>query len=129
MDSTNQSNDNYTHLWLVVVFVLMLLGLTLRCQAQNIQKAQVDTVYCNVDCIEKYVSTTTQSGRTKTYAVYNDRNHNISELIPVSKTVLDYISLCDANGIMPTLGIRIRNGQISSIVRYKQKIRITHEKR
>lgn len=127
---TNKQPSDYTWLWLIFAVLLMLFGIIVNSNAQQQQqKAQIDTVYCNIDCIEKYVSTTTQSGRIKTYAVYNDRNHNISELIPVSKTVLDYISLCDANGIMPTLGIRIRNGQISSIVRYKQHIRIRRENR
>ena len=52
---------------------------------------------------------------------YKDVKNNIQDLIPVSQSVMEYIILCTKNGIEPTLGIRIRNGQISSLVKYKNK--------
>lgn len=118
----NQNNNDWRKLWLVVLIAATLLGLAVTCNAQTRkQTAQVDTVYCNPAYIVKYVSILTQSGKQKTYVIYKDVKNNIQELIPVSATVMDYIKLCEANGIKSTLGIRIRNGQISSIIRYKNK--------
>lgn len=39
----------------------------------------------------------------------------------VCKSVVDYINTCKQFSIEPTLGIRLRNGVITSIVRYKIK--------
>ena len=64
---------------------------------------------------------TPKTGKTKFYAIYNDTKNDISELIPVSQTVMSYIKMCEENKIKPSLGIKLRNGQISSIIRYKNR--------
>ena len=42
-----------------------------------------------------------------------------SDVIPVPKTVYEYIITCHTHNIKPNLGIRLKNGQITGIIRYK----------
>lgn len=97
----------------IVAVLMMLVGA--KCSAQT--KAQYDTIPCSYLHIKKFATEQTKSGKTKTYAVYADGR--VSDLIPVSESVLSYIRLCRANGIEPLLGIKLRNGQISSLIKVK----------
>lgn len=108
--------------WIVAIIVVFILILaTAKCHAQSRAVAQVDTMLCKVECIQKIVQQTSAKGTVHYYAVYNDKSINFSEVIPVSKTVVEYIEMCKQYSIKPTLGIRLRNGVVSSIIRYKIK--------
>lgn len=107
-------------LGLVAVCVCLLLG-TVRCSAQT-QAVVYDTIRCNVDCIQKYVSKSTPK-TTKIYAVYVDKQNDVMDLIYVPKSVYDYILVCREYSLQPKLGIRLKNGNIYSIVKLKQYIR------
>ena len=100
-----------------LIIILLLVG-TRGC-AQT--KAKIDTMYCNPACIEKYVTTTTEAGKLKVFAVYNDKRQDVSDLIPVPQSVYTYIKVCKQNGITPSLAIRLRNGIITGLMRYKPK--------
>ena len=100
-----------------LIIILLLVG-TRGC-AQT--KAEIDTMYCNPACIEKYVTTTTEAGKLKVFAVYNDKRQDVSDLIPVPQSVYTYIKVCKQNGITPSLAIRLRNGIITGLMRYKPK--------
>ena len=103
---------------LVVIIILLLL--TSKCHAQ--QKAVIDTMICKVECIKQIVQQPSSNGKTVKYmAVYIDKKIGFSEIIPISKSVVDYINVCKQFSVEPTLGIRLRNGVITSIVRYKIK--------
>lgn len=103
---------------LVVIIILLLL--TSKCHAQ--QKAAIDTMVCKVECIKQIVQQPSSNGKTVKYmAVYIDKKIGFSEIIPISKSVVDYINVCKQFSVEPTLGIRLRNGVITSIVRYKIK--------
>ena len=103
---------------LVVIIILLLL--TSKCHAQ--QKAEIDTMVCKVECIKQIVQQPSSNGKTVKYmAVYVDKSVGFSEIIPVSKSVVEYINVCKQFSVEPTLGIRLRNGVITSIVRYKIK--------
>ena len=105
---------------IALVVIIILLLLTSKCQAQ--QKAAIDTMVCKVECIKQIVQQPSSNGKTVKYmAVYIDKNIGFSEIIPVSKSVVDYINVCKQFSVEPTLGIRLRNGVITSIVRYKIK--------
>ncbi len=107
-------------LFIAIIVVAMLLLLTSKCHAQ--QKAVIDTMVCKVECIKQIVQKPSSNGKTVKYmAVYVDKSAGFSEIIPVSKSVVDYINVCKQFSIEPTLGIRLRNGVITSIVRYKIK--------
>lgn len=94
--------------------------MTSKCHAQ--QKAVIDTMACKVECIKQIVQEPSSNGKTVKYmAVYVDKKIGFSEIIPISKNVVDYINVCKQFSIEPTLGIRLRNGVITSIVRYKIK--------
>ena len=107
------------YLALELLLVLLLALVYTTCHAQT-KQAQIDTVYCSLSSIKNYVAIKTETGKTRTYAVY--KSAEIEELIPVSNSVIEYIKLCESNGIKPSLGIRIRNGQITSIVKFKKRI-------
>lgn len=103
-------------------FIMLLVIFLLICAHACAQsKAKVDTMYCNVACIEKFVSTQTENGKTKFFAVYNDKRQNVSDLIPVPLSVMTYINVCRQNGITPSLAIRLRNGIVTGLMRYKPK--------
>lgn len=106
---------------IAIVVVIILLLLTSKCHAQQ-QKTVIDTMACKVECIKQIVQKPSSNGKTVKYlAVYIDKSAGFSEIIPISKSVVDYISTCKQFSIEPTLGIRLRNGVITSIVRYKIK--------
>ena len=105
---------------IALVVIILLLLLTSECHAQ--QKAAIDTMVCKVECIKQIVQQPSSNGKTVKYmAVYVDKSAGFSEIIPVSKSVVDYINVCKQFSVEPTLGIRLRNGVITSIVRYKIK--------
>ena len=105
---------------IAIIVIMILLFMTSKCNAQ--QKAAIDTMTCKVECIKKIVQKPSANGKTVKYlAVYVDKSAGFSEIIPISKNVVDYISTCKQFSIEPTLGIRLRNGVITSIVRYKIK--------
>ena len=104
-----------------VTLLIILLCLAAKSMAANI--AKVDTILCKTECMVKFVSINTKSNKEKTYVIYKDEKNNIEELIPVSTSVLEYITLCKQNGIKPHLGIRLKNNQITSIIKYKPKIK------
>ena len=105
---------------IALIVIIILLLLTSKCHAQ--QKAAIDTMVCKVECIKQIVQQPSSNGKTVKYmAVYVDKSAGFSEIIPISKSVVDYISTCKQFSLEPTLGIRLRNGVITSIVRYKIK--------
>ena len=105
---------------IALVVIIILLLLTSKCHAQ--QKAEIDTMVCKVECIKQIVQQPSSNGKTVKYmAVYIDKKIGFSEIIPISKSVVDYINVCKQFSVEPTLGIRLRNGVITSIVRYKIK--------
>ena len=105
---------------IALVVIILLLLLTSKCHAQ--QKAAIDTMVCKVECIKQIVQQPSSNGKTVKYmAVSIDKKIGFSEIIPISKRVVDYINVCKQFSVNPTLGIRLRNGVITSIVRYKIK--------
>ncbi len=118
-------NNREEHLdpghWFGLFLLLVLLVVSTRACAQTRQPAVIDTMACNYTSIQKFVETTTSTGKPKIYAVYNDEHQGISDLIPVSSTVYNYITVCIKNNVTPSLAIRLRNGVITGIIRYKVK--------
>ena len=105
---------------IAIIVIMILLFMTSKCNAQ--QKAAIDTMTCKVECIKQIVQKPSANGKTVKYmAVYIDKKIGFSEIIPISKSVVDYINVCKQFSVEPTLGIRLRNGVITSIVRYKIK--------
>ena len=105
---------------IALVIIIILLIMTSKCHAQ--QKAAIDTMICKVECIKQIVQQPSSNGKTVKYmAVYIDKSAGFSEIIPISKSVVDYINVCKQFSVEPTLGIRLRNNVITSIVRYKIK--------
>ena len=102
---------------IAIVIITMLLFVTAKCHAAD--QVKVDTMVCKTECIQKIIQKTSAKGTVRYYAVYNDPSIKFAEIIPISKTVMDYIEMCNQNSIRPTLGIKLRNGVVSTIIRYK----------
>ena len=119
--TTIEENNNNDKWWLAALFVLLLLYVANAffnpLRAQKVVDVK-DTIPCQVEGIKKYIEKQTTKS-TKYYAVYN--YGEIQEIIYVSKTTKEYIDMCRENGIRPSLGIQLKNGQIMSIVKYKKR--------
>lgn len=122
-------NEN-TVSWLIWIFTIVFIAIifaTCSPEAKAATPQSYDTIVCYNECIQKIVEIPTANGKsTRLYAVYNNskmvgNNEKaiIEELIPVSKSIVAYIETCKQTGIKPNLGIKLKNGQIQSIIRYK----------
>lgn len=116
----NDLEDPRFILGLLIALAILFFS-AVRCCAQTKTKAQIDTMMCHTECIDKYVEATSSTGKVRYYAVYNDTKNDISELISVPQSVMNYIKLCEDNKIKPSLGIKLRNGQINSLIKYKPR--------
>lgn len=114
---TIMDRDDKIRIFTFFVCLILCLFVAIKCHSQ----VKIDTIPCNAANITKYVMT--DDGK-RVYAVYNDKQHGISEIIPVSKSVYEYIVLCEQNGIKPSLAIRLKNNQIFSIIKFKRKYKL-----
>lgn len=123
----SDNNNNMFENIIIILFVLLLMfGVATKCSAQKVQqKAVYDTVMCDQACIQKYVQVPNEkTGKVRIFAVYKDSKHNLNELINVSQSTFDYIQTCKSYGIPAQLGIKLRNGAISGIIRIKTIITV-----
>lgn len=104
--------------WIGLLIVSLLIWFVPnRCTAQS-----CDTIPLQNEHIQKFVVQPTKGKNDKIYMVYKvDEKNNILDLIPVSNSVYSYITLCEQNGVKPSLAIRLKNGVPYSIIKYKRK--------
>lgn len=95
--------------------VLALL-LSMQTHAQKL-----DTIQCNYKYVET-TSTKTQTGKIKYYIIYRDPA--VNDIIPTTKTVVEYIQLCESRNLIPNLGIKLKDGKIVGIVKMAKKYKI-----
>lgn len=114
---TNEINSNNNDRWWIAALITVLLLWFLNAFWNPTRAQKLDTLQINPSCIEKVIQKQTPK-TVRYYAVYNDSD--ISELIPISKTVLEYMQTCKENGLRPNLGIKFKDGQIVSIIKYKK---------
>ena len=107
------NNDKWW--WAALLVITLLFVGRLSCGAQ-----EVDTLMCKPYAIQGYIEKSTPK-TIKYFAVYKDGD--IQEVIPVAKSVVDSIDMCNQNEIVPNLGIVVKNGTIQRIVRCKVKVR------
>lgn len=119
MTVTQNKNSFGPQFWISWILLIVVLLLTVpKCHAQS------DTIPAKLSCIKNTVITTTTSGTDRIFVVYSDEDEDIQDMIYVSKSVYNYMEMCKKNGIRPSLGIRFKNGQIVSIVRYKKRYKV-----
>ena len=124
----NQFSENRGPGFIFWVLLGMLIALAiafmpLPARAQKQAVAVLDTVICDVNCIQKCVSSATKSGNVTYKVVYIDRQNGVFDLIPISKSTYEYIQMCKEVGIPPQLGIKLKNGEINSVIKLKPKYR------
>lgn len=119
-------DENYSKidpiLWVILCIIILMFGFITECRAQK-QQTVLDTVACKAECIQKFVTHTTKSGNVSYKAIYVDKELGVEEIIPVSKSVYTYIQECKEYGFKPILAIKLRNGEVSSIIRIKTRYR------
>lgn len=110
------------YIWIVIAMLLFLIICVPYVIKAQTTQVNYDTIVCNVEYIDEFVEIPTSTGKSvKRYAVYNDKYNDISDIISVSKTVYDYIQTCKQHNIKPSLAIKLKDGVIVSIIRYKPK--------
>lgn len=126
----SDNNNRFENIIIILFCLLIMLGIATKCSAQRVQqKAVYDTVVCDQSCIQKYVQIPNEkTGKVHIYAVYKDDARGIGELIPVSQSVFEYIQVSKQYGLKPQLGIKLRNGKISGIIKCPTLIRVRHGK-
>lgn len=97
--------------------LLTVLALLLS-MAAHAQK--LDTVLCNYKYVE-VASTKTQTGKIKYYIIYRDPA--VNDIISTTKTVVEYIQLCESKNLVPNLGIKLKDGRIVGVVKMAKKYR------
>lgn len=107
-------------MWLVVIVMLLFGGIS-KCHAKN--NDRVDTVLCKPECIKGIFEKTTPKS-VRYIVLYIDKTIGLEEMINMSKSVKEYIEECEKNRIKPNLGIKLKNGEIQSIIRIKKKWRV-----
>lgn len=118
--TTNNDNPNKVSsvIFCLLVLLICLFGCVQSCSAKD--GDVLDTIPAKVECITKIVTKeTTKSERY--FAVYIDKQQDIVELIYIPKSVKEYIEECKNNGLPARIGIKLKNGEIQSIVRRKIK--------
>lgn len=105
--------------WLGIIMVLILLFLPLYCKAST-----YDTIPARPQCIEKVIAEPTQKGdRYRYFVVYRDEQNDLIDLIPITESVVVYLEKCKQNKITPQIGIKLKDGYVYSIIKYKRMYR------
>lgn len=106
---------------LIALFILLLC--VTKCNAQTKQVARYDTIPCQNERIVKYISTTSPTGKVRYYAYYKE-DTGFTDFVQCSQSIIDYIKMCEDNNVKPSLAIRLKNGRVQSMIRYRPKIKI-----
>jgi len=114
---TNEINSNNDKWWVAAIIVTVLMFFLSAFWAPT-RAQKLDTIPIDPTCIGKVIQKQTPKS-VRYYAVYNDGE--VSDIISISKTVLEYFEACKQNGIKPALGIRLKDGQIQSIIKYRRR--------
>ena len=111
------NSNNSDKWWIAAIIVTALLFLFSAFWAPA-RAQKLDTIPIDPTCIGKVIQKQTPKS-VRYYAVYNDGE--ISDIISISKTVVEYWQTCKQNGISPALGIKFKDGQIQSIIKYRKR--------
>ena len=119
---TKENHFRVKFIFALLIAILIMAWCATRVKAQTVTVAtRYDTLAINTLNVAKYVEEKSSTGKVRYYAVYNDKKNEIYEIIPVSQALMSYIRLCNANDIVPNLGVKLKNGEIVSLVKYKSK--------
>lgn len=102
--------------WWVAAIITVILLFMLNAFTARAQK--LDTLRANPQCITKVIEKQTPKS-VRYYAVYNEGN--IQDIIPIGKSVLEYMQICKENGIKPSLGLKLKDGRITSIIKLQRR--------
>lgn len=119
-------NNNRDGLWFCITVLIMCICIAVSGRCHAAESAKLDTVLCKPECIKTIVvdeKTSAKGNKTIKYtAIYVDSRAGIMEAIYMSKSTYEYIQQCKEYGLEPTLGIKLKNGEINAIVRIRKKL-------
>lgn len=111
----------------VIIIVLLTIGGIHKCKAATKDEVRYDTIPARVECIVKFVEKTSVNSKgnktTRYYVVYKDSQIGINDIIPMSESVHNYIIECNEFEVSPQLGIKLKNGEVYSIIRIRKKLK------
>lgn len=122
METSSSPNNNpykdwkFWAIWIVMLALLTIGGVN-RCQAKSIDV--IDTIPASIENVKKIVEKPSKNS-VRYYAVYVDKSNDIEEILPVSKSLKDYIDSCIEFGITPHIGIKTKNGEYYSLIKAKK---------
>lgn len=114
---TQEINSNPNDKWWVAAIIVLALLWFVNAFWSPARAQKLDTIQINHTNIQKIVQKSTAKS-IRYYAVYEDGT--FSDIIPIGKTVIEYLETCKEYNLRPQLGIKLKDGQIVSIVRYKR---------
>jgi hypothetical protein len=100
------------------ILILLLLFISTNIYAQKI--CSKDTVYCDNECIFAIYVCHNKTNDTY-YVKYNNPDQNLDDIIPVPKSVVEYMKLCKQTDTHASLSIVTKNGLPYRIIKYCKK--------
>lgn len=117
MTEINSTQNNDDRWWIAALITVLLLWF-LNAFWNPTRAQKLDTIRIDVNNIEKIIEKSTPKS-VRYYAVYKDAN--VSDIVPIGKTVIEYIQLYKQNGIKPSIGLKLKDGRIVSIIKIPKK--------
>lgn len=103
----------------IFVIVLFLLAQVQCCNGKTV--VAQDTVICHPENIVKIIEQPTKKS-SRFYVIY--KTSKWQDIIPISKSVVEYYSNCKSYNITPNLAFIVKDGVISRVIRYKTRFKI-----
>ena len=121
---------------LFIVLILLAIFMPTKCSAQDKmpQRApqienkhenneQLKLIPIDASCVKNIFTKVSSSGKTvKYYVIYSLQGEE--NITTTGKSVIDYIDICNEAGISPRLALKVKNGNIISIVKAPSKIKL-----
>lgn len=104
------------YIWLLLLIAICVVD---KCSAQTKTIAVYDTICIRAQQVEK-LTKPNEKGSCQAVVNFDGKT---KELVNVSKSVREYILMCKEENIEPNLAIKLRNGIVSSLIRFRPKFK------
>lgn len=111
---------NWEKAVLLILLLAAIIFLPQHCNAQEKEPVRYDTIAIDYSNILKTFTKVSSSGKTvKMYCVYSYKG--VKDLTNISKSVIQYISMCEEAGIEPQLALKLKDGEVISVIKAKAR--------
>lgn len=125
--------------WLILLLIAVCVLPLCKCDAQDElpfrakaqtaikstqqTEAKMDTIALDYSQIQNIFQKASSTGKSvKYYVVYTYKGEQ--DITTTGKSVLDYIEICKEAKISPRLALKVKDGQVVSIIKAKTKMRL-----